>query len=318
MLTLLLWASLTKMPSIRFSGLSKATVLVLLSFTLRTSAQAQDYGSYGAQYAQQAQYGAQQAQQQYGAGQPYGAQGQYGQAQGQYPGIGAFNDPGQAGQQAYQSGQYGQQAYPGAQYQQQGQYQQNYQDPSAQYGQSQAQAQPDPTYYGYAADMSQGQGQMNQGQMNQPYQQYAQGQSGQPVYGQQAQAAPGQGQQNLEQFLEQSDQSKKQKSGPGNASKIMHAGGGLAKVAGNMAAGYFMGKAVQKQYSNLGVKTSGLPMTGMMSGLAGNPMGVAAPMGGYGMGGYGMGGYGGYGYGMPMGAPLGANVMNGLNNLIRY
>ncbi len=246
------------------------------------------------------------------------------------------------GQQAYQGYQSdpGQQAFggdPNGGYQnQQPQQQQQQQYPSQSYGGDQyGNPQGDQTYYGYAADAQRNGAQVN----SQPPPQYG---NQQPVYGQQGnpgqQSASNQPA-NLQQFLDESDKQQANKGGkqakPKSAgpNKLVQAGSSLAKVGGNMAIGYFMGKAMQRNATNMGVPkrmTRSMPMTGMMGGLAGNPMAAAQmPMmggGGYYPNyGYGGGyppppGYGGYpppyypgnGYG----APMGANVMTGLNNLV--
>lgn len=248
------------------------------------------------------------------------------------------------GQQAYQGYQSdpGQQAFGGGDqnggYQNQQAQQQQY--PSQSYGGDQyGNPQGDQTYYGYAADAQRNGAQVNS--QPPPQQQYG---NQQPVYGQQGNPAQQSANQptNLQQFLDESDkqqgnnggkQAKQKSAGP---NKLVQAGGTLAKVGGNMAIGYFMGKAMQRNATNMGVPkrmTRSMPMTGMMGGLAGNPMAAAQmPMmgGGYYPNNYGYGGYGGYpppGYGYPpqpyypgngFGAPMGANVMTGLNNLVNH
>ncbi len=246
----------------------------------------------------------------------------------------------QSSQQSYAQQNYG--SYP--QSNQYGQ-QQNYNQQTQQYG-----GQQEPTYYGYAADATQQQ-QFQQQQQQQQYQQapqqYQQApqqaqqyqqQYQQPVYGQQGQPVPGQQTGNLKQFLGDENGGQQQQQGPSRTTAMVKQGAGsLAKVAGNMATGYFLGKAAQRQATNMGVPkrmTKGMGTTGMMAGLAGNPaaamgMGMGMGMGGYGypMNGYGypMNGYGypmnGYGapmggYGIPGGNALGPNVMNGLNSLL--
>jgi hypothetical protein len=167
------------------------------------------------------------------------------------------------------------------------------------YGQNQQ------TYYGYAADaqaqaQAQQQAQLQAQQQQNAAPQYAQ--MPQPVYGQQAPPAQGGQQGSLSQFLDKSEAGKseskqKEPSGPGMGSKIASGAGALAKVAGTVAAGYMMSRAINRQTRTM------------------QQMGVP-PGYGYGMNPYGYGGYGGYGY-PPMGYP-GYGVMNGLNSLPRY
>lgn len=260
------------------------------------------------------------------------AQPPYAQAPQQYS-----NSQGQQYQQTPQQGAFAQQQYGG---QQQYPNQQYGGDPN-QYGQ---QAPQQSTYYGYAADVTQQQQQAGQAPAQQGYaqqqpqypQQYPPQQAQQPVYGTQgAPSATAQQPGNLQQFLDNSDQQQQQKpesnSGGGGPSKLAQAGGTLAKVAGSMATGYLMGKAMQRQQRNMGMGGyGGMPMGGYgmpMGGYGGYGMnnGYGMPMGGYGMNnGYGMpmGGYGmNNGYGMPMGgmaSPLGASVMSGLNSLMHH
>ena len=109
----------------------------------------------------------------------------------------------------------------------------------------------------------------------------------------------------------------------------MSGAGTLAKVAGTVAAGYMMSKAINKQTKAM------QQMPGQMNGYPGGGYpGGGYPGGGYPGGGYPGGGYPGGGYPYPGGGypyptnnyPMGANmagssmmgatVMNGLNALL--